>query len=157
MGFMGFGMQKWIYTMRPRKPFSMQRKGSFTVIPTYSRKFKLQPSKNKGNYNFGILLFLIMVIVISFAIPNWLTQARIHHKEVIALRISKDNKAFDFLMNSGKKRLLKGNINGAYSEFKLAIAIMPFNSEVNQLLFETISLLCQENEDFCKELDELEL
>ncbi|BAO77507.1 hypothetical protein WPG_3277 [Winogradskyella sp. PG-2] len=35
MGFMGFGMQKWIYTMRARKPFSMQGKGSFTKILTY--------------------------------------------------------------------------------------------------------------------------
>ena len=25
MGYMGFGMQRWIYTMRPRKPFSGKR------------------------------------------------------------------------------------------------------------------------------------
>jgi hypothetical protein len=107
MGFLGLGMQKWIYTMRPRKPFSMQRKGSFTVIPTYSRKFKLQPSKNKGGYNFGILLFLILIIVVSFAIPNWLTQARIHHKEVIALRVSEDNKAFRFFNEFWKETIIK--------------------------------------------------
>ena len=71
MGFMGFGMQKWIYTMRPRKPFSMQRKGSFTVILTYKRSFKLQPSKNKNGYNFGVLFFLILAVIISLAIPKW--------------------------------------------------------------------------------------
>jgi hypothetical protein len=58
-------------------------------------------------------------------------------------------------MSSGKKRLLNGNINGAYSEFKLAIAIMPHNGEVNKLLFETISILCQENEGYCKEFKTL--
>ena len=61
MGYMGLGLQKWIYTMRPRKPFSMQRKGSFTAVPTYSREFKLQYSsesilslvkQNIGNYRF---------------------------------------------------------------------------------------------------------
>ncbi|MCF8233727.1 MAG: hypothetical protein K9G67_02840 [Bacteroidales bacterium] len=25
MGYMGFGIQRWIYTMRPRKPFSGRR------------------------------------------------------------------------------------------------------------------------------------
>ncbi|BAO77506.1 hypothetical protein [Winogradskyella sp. PG-2] len=100
-------------------------------------------------------MLLVIIIVTSFAIPNWLTQARIHNIEVIALKISKDNQAFDFLMNSGKKRLRSGNIYDAYSEFKLAVAIKPVNEEVNQLLLETISMLCEENENYCNELENL--
>lgn len=155
MGFMGFGMQKWIYTMRPRKPFSMQRKGSFTKVPVYKREFKLQPSKNKGGYNFGIAFFLIIVAVLVFQMPKWLNQARIHHKEVIELAENRDNNAFEFLMSSGKKRVLIQNYSGAFSEFKLAKAIKPNNSEVNLLLLEVISLLCEKNEEYCKEFDDL--
>ena len=148
-------MQKWIFTMRPRKPFSMQRKGSFTSVPTYKRNFKLQPSKNKGSYNFGILLFL--VIVTSFAIPNWLTQARIHHKEIMTLMTNEDNQAFEFLMTSGKKRLETQNYEGAFSEFKLAKVIKSNNSEVNQLLLKALSILCFEENKYSKELDNLKL
>ena len=68
MGFMGFGMQKWIYTMRPRKPFSMQRKGSFTAVPSKSRKFKLQPLENKGSCNLAIVLLIIFSLLIGLMI-----------------------------------------------------------------------------------------
>jgi len=153
MGFMGFGMQKWIYTMRPRKPFSIQRKSSFTSVPTYSRNFKLQYSKNNENYNFGILLFFVVVIVTSFAIPNWLTQARLHNEEVIALEQHKEDQAFEFLKRSGEKRLRTQNYKGAFSEFKLAYAIKPNDKEMNQLLLEVVSLLCEQNEVYCKEFE----
>ncbi len=42
---MGLGMQSWVYKMRPRKPYSKERKPSFTAVPNYHRTFKLQPSK----------------------------------------------------------------------------------------------------------------
>ncbi len=45
MGYMGLDFQRWIYGMRPRKPFSMQRKGSFSTLPSYQREFKIQASK----------------------------------------------------------------------------------------------------------------
>lgn len=84
MVYMGFGLQKWIYTMRPRKPYSMQRKGSFTDIPSYKRKFKLQPSKDINPYNFGILLVLLLVV--GFSVTKWLSQAKAHQKKVTALK-----------------------------------------------------------------------
>ncbi len=156
MGFMGFGMQKWIYTMRPRKPYSMQRKGSFTVIPTYKRNFKLQPSKNTTGYNFGILFFMVLVVVSGFAIPHWQIHARIHHKNVLAIRSHEDTIAFNFLIRSGKRRLQDGSLLSAYSEFKLAHAIKPNNTSVNQLLTETLTLLCLDHNKHCKELDNLQ-
>lgn len=155
MGFMGFGMQKWIYTMRPRKPFSMQRKGSFTSIPTYSRKFKLQYYKNEGSYNFGIVLFLVIIMVASFTISNWKIYVQLHHKDVMELREAKEIQAFRFLMSSGKRRLNNGKISGAYSEFKLAYAIKPNNNEVNQFLTETLEILCLDYKRHCDDYNTL--
>lgn len=139
--------------MRPRKPFSMQKKGSFTAVPTYKRSFKLQPSKNKGNYNLGILLLLIFLFVVGFSIPNWLEHARINDKEEIALRVEKNNMMFNFLMTSGKERLVNGNVSGAYSEFKLATELKPNDKELNILLYETLSILCFDYNEHCDDLD----
>ncbi|REE07847.1 hypothetical protein DFQ09_11041 [Winogradskyella pacifica] len=156
MGYMGLGLQKWIYGMRPRKPFSMQRKGSFTAVPTYSREFKLQYSNNKGSYNFGIILFLVMVLVITLCIPSWLDHSRLQHKQELAWAIKKDNDAFNFLIKSGKQRVSKGRILGAYSEFKLAYAIKPKDKELNQLLLETLIILCLDYNKYCDDLIKLE-
>lgn len=156
MGYMGLGMQKWIYGMRPRQPFSMQRKGSFTAVPTYSRKFKLQYSNNKGSYNFGIILFFVMVVVIALSIPCWMEDYRLRHKQELAWAIQKDNYAFNFLLKSGKSRLNKGRISGAYSEFKLAYAIKPDNTELNVLLFETLEILYLDYNRHCDDLQKLE-
>ena len=152
MGYMGLGLQKWIYGMRPRKPFSMQRKGSFTAVPTYSREFKLQYSNNKGSYNFGIILFFIMVLIIALSIPHWIEDSRLRHKEELAWTLKKDNDAFNFLIKSGKMRLNKGEISGAYSEFKLAYAIKPKDKALNQLLFETLGILCVDYNKHCDDL-----
>ena len=155
MGFMGFGMQKWIYGMRPRKPFSMQRKSSFTPVPVYSRKFNLQPSKDRGGYNFGFVLFFVIKLVIAFAIPEYLDQARLRHKQNLSLVVAKDNSAFNFLMTSGKRRLVSGEISDAYSEFKLALAIKPDDKELNRLLSETLGILCFDCSKNCDDLNAL--
>lgn len=144
MGFMGFGMQKWIYTMRPRKPFTMNRRVSFTVIPTYKREFKLQPSKNHLKFYFGIVFAILIAIVLTSWIPKWLEYARIRNEQEITFTIKKNNEIFEFLLKSGKKRLYHGQISGAYSEFKLAYKIRPNDEKLNQLLLETLEILCLE-------------
>ena len=156
MGYMGLGLQKWIYGMRPRKPYSMQRKGSFTEVPTYSRAFKLQYSNNEGSYNFGIVLFVVMVLLIALSIPRWLEDSKKRHQYELALAIQKDNDAFTFLLKSGKSRLHKGRISGAYSEFKLAYAIKPNNKELNSLLLETLEILCLDYNRHCDDYLKLE-
>lgn len=47
MGYSGFGLQKWIYTMRPRKPFSKQGKPIPGVL-SENTEFKFHPVVNKG-------------------------------------------------------------------------------------------------------------
>ena len=155
MGFMGFGMQKWIYTMRPRKPFSMQRKGSFTVLPSNSRKFRLQPSENKGSYNIAIVLLIVFPLLIGLMIPKWSVYEDKRNMEEIEFRLAKDNYAFNFLIDSGKKRLSSGKIYGAYSEFTLAHNIKPNHKELNSLLLETLEILCFDYNNHCDELARL--
>lgn len=52
MGYMGFGMQKWIYNMKPRKPFRKTNKSGYeTVSGTDSGDFNLYnlPSEKTEN------------------------------------------------------------------------------------------------------------
>jgi hypothetical protein len=64
MGYMGLGMQKWIYSREPRtKLYVRNRISSFTPLPKYSRTFLLKPSakENKlllGSFTVGIVLCL---------------------------------------------------------------------------------------------------
>ncbi len=152
MGYMGFGLQKWIYTMRPRKPFSTERKASFTKLPVYSRTFKLQASENKGiYYDFSIVIFILLSIFVIVSVPFWFD----HNRKVNQLYETQDQYAFNFLMKSGIWRFDKQNYNGAYSEFKLAYAIRPDDEKLNDYLFKTLNVLCLENNSYCEELDVL--
>ncbi|EDP70653.1 hypothetical protein FBALC1_07838 [Flavobacteriales bacterium ALC-1] len=152
---MAFGMQKRVYKPRPRKPFSKRRKVSFAAAPKYKRDFKYQPSNNRGDYNFSILLFIVIAIIVSIMIPRWVEYERIKHRQEVTLTTKKDNKVFEFLMKSGKKRLDIGAISGAYSEFQLAYAIRPEDIELNELLFETLEILCIDYDKHCSNYNKL--
>jgi len=156
MGYMGFGMQKWIYSRSPRKPFVKGRIPSFTTIQAYDRKFKLQPSKPIGRFFLVISMLLLGLFfsIIYLKKDEFLIHStKIQNQQNIRLaQIEVD--AFKFLLKSGKYRLETNNIDGAYSEFKLAYKISQNNKELNQLLSETLSILCYNDADYCYELDE---
>ena len=59
--------------MKPRKPFSKKRKGSFTNIPLYKRTFKIQSSKSKFSNLFGIFLFSLFLILIISMDTKWMS------------------------------------------------------------------------------------
>ena len=70
MGFMGLGMQKWIYKQKPRKPFSKNRKSSFSSVTTH-RQQDFVPHKKKKNkwYRINIALLLILILMVGVSIP----------------------------------------------------------------------------------------
>ncbi len=155
MGYMGFGMQKWIYSRNPKKPFSKGRIPSFTAVDTYEGKFKLQPSKPFGRFFivFSILLLGLFFSIIYLKKDEFLIHSNKVHNQYNE-RVAQINKdAFKFLIKSGKNRLIAGNIVGAYSEFSLAHNIKPNDVELNQLLTETLSILCYNDTNYCLKLD----
>lgn len=155
MGYMGMEMQKWIYTMRPRKPFSIQRKGSFTPVPNHNREFKLQPSKRSNSFIISIVILLFFGLIIPIVLSRWMVYEKNHYNHQIEAKKAKDLWAFNFLMKSGKHRLENQNYKGAYSEFKLAQAIYPENIDVEELLKETVIFTCYNHGLNCKELNRI--
>ena len=157
-GYMGFGMASWIYKQRPNKAFSKKKgKPSCNTIPTYSRQFKLQPSGQKSNFYIIMSLLLLGLILSGFYFKG---TALVEHSNVIrtqkhAYEEKANNDAFNFLMLSGMRRLKSQNLEGAYSEFKLAYAIYPEHEQLHQLLTETLSALCKDGNSYCNDLDVL--
>ncbi|WP_299381402.1 hypothetical protein [uncultured Lacinutrix sp.] len=152
-GYMGFGMQSWIYKRKLRKPFSKRGKvPTHSSLPLYSRVFKLQRSVKKNKKQNAVLTLLI---IFSLLILGVLTFSNIfkyekQHKEFVSeMKDIKNQEAFIFLLNSGKERLNANNFSGAYSEFVLAYTINSQNEEVVRLLEETSSVLCKTDKKYC--------
>lgn len=157
-GYMGFGMLSWKYKERPRKAFSKRRrKPTCNTLPSYNRTFKLQSSKPKNALATLITLFLLGLFFTCFYFksPAILEQSNKMYK-FKQERIKRNNDiAFRFLMNSGTSRLRRQNFVGAYSEFKLAHAIYPEDKTVNELLLQTLYSLCEEDQTYCSEMDQM--
>lgn len=155
-GYMGFGMATWIYKQRLRKPFSTRRsKPSCNTLPVYTRKFKLQPSKKSSNLYiiFSFLLIALIITGILYKGPVFMEYSNGVYTQKQKQVEQINNEAFHFLINSGLNRLRDNNIVGAYSEFQLAYDIYPKDEKLNQLLIETLSILCKNENKYCKDLN----
>ncbi|OUS00860.1 hypothetical protein A9Q86_08895 [Flavobacteriales bacterium 33_180_T64] len=153
---MGLGMASWIYKQRPRKPFSKRKsKPTCNTLPSYNRTFKLQPSKKSNDLYIiiSVLLLGLLFFSLSFKIPQFIDYSNTLNAKKQE-RIERNNTAaFQFLMNSGLSRLRGNNYIGAYSEFKLAHDIYPNNEFLNQLIIETLSALCENDNAYCDDLE----
>ncbi|WP_298345786.1 hypothetical protein [uncultured Algibacter sp.] len=158
-GYIGFGLQKWIYSRNPRKKmFEKERPSSFTSLPKYSRGFKLQTSIIENKKLMGLLTVLITIcflVVINLTYNKFNNYSNEYNKKMSAYHNYKNDKAFNFLMDSGKYLLESNKMLEAYSEFKLAYNIRPNDKELNQLMIETLIALCDEKLRYCDELDSM--
>ncbi len=157
-GYMGFGMQTWVFKRRPRKPFTKGgRISSFYPLHQNLRTFKPKPKVKENSKGIELILALA-VIILSLSIFMWINDfveySEQHRISVEKSMLRMEDKAFTFLMASGKQELMSNDIAAAYSEFILAYKIRPEDEEVNQLLIETLSMLCAENIKHCIELEE---
>jgi len=139
----------------------LYKKGSdSSYIKTKSLStFKPEPSikENKKLNRFLITSFIISFFILGF-ITISLTKSFTNYSNNISTltkerKVLKDKQAFNFLLNSGKGYLKRNNIINAYSEFILAYKVNPNNKELNQLLIETLNILCIDNNKYCNELD----
>ena len=157
-GYMGFGMQSWIYKKNPRKPFAKrERIPSFNSLPKHNKDFTLKYNRKENKKLNGLLTVLIIVVsvfLVSFLYSQFNEYSKEQSQSIVEKMRIENNYAFNFLFNSGYSRLKNSNYLGAYSEFKLAYNLNSENEELNQLLLETLSILCEKDEKYCAELDE---
>lgn len=158
---MGFGMQSWIYKKCNRKPFAKRHKlPSFSPLQKYSRDFGIKPHEDEDQVKRKNAI-LTIVIVLSFLMlcgvlfKQFYVYSTNHSKSITAHYRLENEKAFNYLYDSGIRRLSHNNLIGAYSELKLACQIDSKNEELNKLLIETLSALCSKDLKYCIELENL--
>lgn len=158
-GYMGFGMQSWVYKRRPRKSFSKRgRVPSFSPLPKYSRTFTLKPKVKENSKALTLLLMfsLITLFVLMFIWKQDFQEYSRKQRAIVENSINKmDEKAFVFLINSGKDRLKSNRPIDAYYEFNLAFNINSGDEELNKLLTETLLILSARDDKYSNELDKL--
>lgn len=135
MGYMGLGMQSWIYKQKPRKPFQLRRRPTFDALPSYDRTFKIQPTKQaskkrKALQSLSILVFCVCLLVFFASKFKNYERQRVQLNEERESRIAAE--AYLFLQHSGMQRYYNNDIKGAYSEFKLAYKLNPKNLDLKQ-------------------------
>ena len=151
-GYMGFGMQSWVYKRRPRKPFTKRgRIPSFSPLPKYSRTFTLKP-KIKENSKALTLLFILSLITVFGLASVWMNNLK-DYSHNLRVRVEEsmhinDDEAFAFFIKSGKYSLKSNRPLEAYYEFDLAFKINPKDNELNQLLTETLVILSSKGEPY---------
>ncbi|WP_044398133.1 hypothetical protein [Lacinutrix sp. Hel_I_90] len=157
MGYSGLGMQSWIYKRKLHRPFSKRGKvPTFASLPSYSRTFALKPKSKENRRAVG---FTTIAIILLFFSALYILGSKWHQYESslerkrVIVHSECNETAFQFLLNSGKSRLSKHNVSGAYSEFVLAHKIDPKNENVVNLLIETTHTLCIEDQRYCDALE----
>ena len=110
VGYMGFGMQSWLYKKRPRKPFTKRGQvPSFTPLHSNTRTFSIKPHLKKNNIYAGLITLVAISISILLVVnysQKFVSYSQ-ERSELIEYNNSKqENYTFNFLLNSGKKRFV---------------------------------------------------
>ena len=156
MGYMGFGMAKWVYKQRPKKAFAKSAgKPSCNVLTDYKRKFKLKPSNTFGRrkLNFEIIIVLATVLFFTFLLFKFDNYESNIVKAKHQSAIIKDEMIFNYLLDSGIYHLEHNNYENALSEFILAEKINPEDKKLHRLMTEVYYVLCESESRHCAELE----
>jgi len=177
MGYMGFGLQKWIYNLKPRKPFKKGTKGAgydtyqinnpneFKLKDTRIKnpelaELRLKESRKRFAANsrkerlFGVLIVICLIFSIALIferVSNYTLKSNENQKKSTE-RISKEKEdALELLIVSGKLNLQNNDIEHAINDFTLALNIDQENPIALYNLTLAFSIDCEKNSHNCEE------
>lgn len=153
MGYMGFGMQKWIYNQRPRRPFSKDRKPSGDTIPQNEREFVIRKHKTESSHKLNVAFAILLIVIVSILIAYGLNQTTDYTNEINVkienTQKQKDEEIFAFLFNSAKQYSINGHWEKAKTDFELALKQKPQDLNANKYYIETLLVLCEKENRNC--------
>jgi tetratricopeptide (TPR) repeat protein len=174
MGYMGFGMQKWIYNQRPRRPFKKREKiGGHDTIDNYfavkdikiEGRTKLNPQSRKElleniNHRFNnsrntSLIIAACVITITAIIVFYFKPWIVHNSTQYIVQednkiIAKKMESFNISMEYGRYNFSKKEYGLAIIDFENALAQFPKNKEALLLLAKSHINNCITNNNNCE-------
>ena len=99
-------------------------------------------------------MMILIITPISFSMINdFMKHSKTTNIAKQKLENREDKIAYNFLLESGINRMYSKNYKGAYAEFKLAYQLNPNNEQLNNLMIETLSVLCNSDEKYCNDFD----
>lgn len=127
MGYMGFGMQKWIYSTRSRRPFSRDKRTGYDTIPSDKDKFHFGIPAEKSKNRIPLWIFTIVgVSILTITIINLEDFFSIQEK-VRKINNQKDilelEEESNYFLKSGMKYYETGNWDQAKRDFEFVLKL----------------------------------
>ena len=166
MGYIGFGLQKWIYKQKARRPFSNSRNGisedssfskNFNVpVGAYNKEQAIENIDKRKKRDFFIVGSLIVIIVgVGFYFSN---SFSIYENENLQNKLDKELgfklESYTILLDSGDKYFKNGDYLIASTEYELAYKVKP-SVELKKKLLSCYFELCKDNSKFCLKYNNL--
>lgn len=177
MGYMGFGLQRWIYTMKPRKPFQKGNKNPGyesveflnpqefrpSTITTTDPKIleeRIKASKKRIALRvrvgriYSVLIIagiLGLGVLVYQSISDYMPIFQENHNAVVRLNTIEEENALSVLIESGMLNMRKNEIENAIEDFKLALTIDPENRLALYNITLAFSFDCELNTRNCNE------
>jgi tetratricopeptide (TPR) repeat protein len=174
MGYMGFGLQKWIYNLKPRRPFKkrVSKLGYETIDLGSNRKqfndesvgnklgtrnsvFDTKNAKNaqsKLGRNIIIVAFALIIFLTAFYVIQNKSSNSIN-KDFYTIEEydikDKEKDVIALYLKSGVNLLRWNQIEAAQEKFELALEIDPENIEILKFYVMALSLDCERNNKNC--------
>lgn len=172
MGYMGFGLQRWIYAARPRKAFSKERKAAGDYLPDYhapemhvsgvtkrntedidweikQMKVKIRRKWIADRILGGVLILVILAFLVYLAstlfsfTDLWVTDEQ---KER-----SKKESGHELCLVYGNQYLEAGEFENAIAEYRNALQLKPDDSLSTALLAKAYYYSCLNSGTYCAE------
>ncbi len=177
MGYMGFGLQKWIYTMKPRKPFKKgNKKAGYESIEFLNpQEFKpsettinnpeiveqrLKKSKKrialsvcKGKIYSVLIVMGLMVIfaLVYLGISDYMLKYQENYEVIVLTNTKEEQTALAVFIESGILHLKSNEIEAAIADFEAALYLDPENKIALYNITLAFSLDCEINARNCEE------
>ena len=166
MGYIGFGLQKWIYKQKARKPFTNSRKGisedssfsnNFNVpVGLYNKQQAVKNIEKRKKIDFLIVCIIIFVIVGGGYF--FISTFSIYENENLQNKLDKELgfklESYTILLDSGDKYFKNGDYLIASTEYELGYKVKP-SIELKKKLLSCYFELCKDNSDFCLKYNNL--
>jgi len=176
MGYMGFGMQNWIFRQRPRRAFSKDSKPTGDTVPRFvTKEFNISGRAQKNpeqieqnkRYYLGriqkrsikdkivsalILAAIFLAISMLYKYQPWKRFEVSKEAVILAQQNAEQRKkaAFDMTLSYGNRKLVDSEIESAIKEFEHALKIFPNSLEAKVGLAKSYLMDCETNQNNCE-------
>lgn len=174
---MGFGLQQWIYSMKPRKPFKKGNKSPAYDSEEFLNSQEFRPSSTSTTnpdilegriqasqkrialrvkvgriYSILIIAGILGISALVYQIiSNYMSKVQENHNVVLRLMTIEEENALAVFIESGMFNMKNNEIEDAISNFKHALYLDPENELALYNITFALSIDCELNTRNCDE------